>query len=861
MKKLLILVVAVILGIGTTFAGSVDVNTAKIIGQKFVQANFANTRANLELVYTIQTERGDAGFYVFNVDENGFVIVSADENFRPIVGFSDEGAFDADNISPEFAFYMNAILKGKEQKGNVSDPKVTEEWSSVMSSGRLLSYNNGRGVDYLVQTKWNQNPAPYNSMCPADPLGPGGHAYVGCVATAMSQVMKFWNYPTQGQGSHSYVCTANPYAGYAGHPEYGTLTANFGATTYDWDNMLNTYSSGNYTTEQGDAVATLCYHAGVSVDMMYGNTQDNGSGAYSDDVLSAATNYFLYSSQITQTSYSNITTWKNYLKEQFDLGWPVYHSGSSTTGGHAFVCDGYNDNDLFHYNWGWGGSDDGWFVVTEIDFNSNMRIIRNFVPADIYNNTIQAPTNMTVTKTSDVAQEATITWTNPSKTLTNQNVTSISQMVVERNGVVIYTAENATPGANMSFVDSDVPCYSTFEYRVYAVQSGAHGKYAAATESFGPTCEWKITATAQSMQGWNGAYLVAYDGAGREINSVTMTNNTPANIPFDVTIGKVSFAWQAGSSAVTLSFKIKDSTGATMYDFSGSSDEIPEGMFYSVNNGCGSAAPTDVPGNLRATTDGDNITLSWDGTKTTYGYNVYRDGYLINLVHGDSFVDENPGLGGHCYQVCTLTEGGESSLSNEACANAGEGCEAASNLWYTPQANGKPTITWSTPANAEGLSGYFVYRKTNEDGEYERVKIVAANKTEYKETKTLVEGNWYYYKVVAYYQDIDCNSAPAKSANGYEFFVKILYPVYEGVEEDMAQNVSVYPNPAKDNITVEAENISNVVIYNSIGQTVFAKDCNTEKLIVNTNDLESGIYMVKIVANGNTITKKVSVVR
>ena len=125
---------------------------------------------------------------------------------------------------------MNAIANGRVVfRSNGQDPKVAEEWESVRNYGRLLKYNNGRGGDeYLCQTIWNQNPAPYNSMCPADPQGPGGHAYVGCVATAMAQIMKFWNYPEVGQGSHTYYCNANPYAGYAGHPEYGPQTANFG---------------------------------------------------------------------------------------------------------------------------------------------------------------------------------------------------------------------------------------------------------------------------------------------------------------------------------------------------------------------------------------------------------------------------------------------------------------------------------------------------------------------------------------------------------------------------------------------------------------------------------------------------------
>lgn len=852
--------VAVLLGMGAMFANPVDVTTAKIVGQQFVQANFDQTRgSNLELIETFTASNGETSFYVFSVGEKGFVIVSADDNYRPIVGYSNDDNFNVDNR--ECNFYLNAIANGRAMyRSEGQDPKVAEEWESVRNYGRLLSYDKSRGNDeYLCQTLWNQNPAPYNSMCPADPLGPGGHVYVGCVATAMAQIMKFWNYPEQGQGSHSYTCTANPMAGYAGHPEYGTLTANFGATHYDWEHMLNSYN-GSYTTEEGNAVALISYHCGVSVNMMYGNTQDNGSGAFSGDVPNAIKQYFLYSNAATVRNYSNLESWKTMLKEQIELGWPVYHSGSSSEGGHAFVCDGYNGADMFHYNWGWGGSL-GWFVANEIDYNNSMAAIINFVPSNVYNNTAQAPTNVTVVKTSDTAQEATITWTNPTKTLSNQTLSSIDHIVIKRNGVVIHTIDNPAVGASMSYVDSNVPCFSTFEYKVLAVKDGVYGAAGSASESFGPKCSWKVVATASSVQGWKGGKLIAYDGAGSEMTSVTMTNSSPTTFPIDITLGRVSFGWKNGSENVDLTFKIKDSANNTLYEYSGSSGDIPAGMLLTANNGCGNTAPTESPRNLTSSSDGNDIILSWTGvSKADYGYNIYRDGVLIKLTRETEFVDEDLSIGGHCYEVCYLTDGGESAMSNETCATAGEGCNPGTNLWYTVQeSNKKPIITWEAPANASGLSGYFVYRKV-EGGNYENIKIVAPNKTEYKETKTLQDGTVYTYKVVAFYQAIDCYSAPIKARHGNKYHVDYYYSI-DGVDETMAETVAIYPNPAKDVMTVKAENISSVVIYNSIGQKVFEQKLDSNEAVINMGDFMSGIYMVRVVANGNEITKKVSVER
>lgn len=865
MKKTFMLAVAMILGLGVMIAKPVDVNTAKALGQKFVQANFDQSRsADLQLVYTFNTDRGEAGLYVFNVGNTGFVILSADDRFRPVVGYSDEGIFDPDNISPECNFYLNTLVLGRgEAKNSFADPEVVNEWQSLSDYGRLQSFNGGRGVPYMVQTKWNQNPAPYNSMCPADPLGPGGHDYVGCVATAMSQLMKYWNYPTQGQGSHSYICYPKP--GYAGHPEYGTLTANFGETTYDWANMLNTYSAGGYNQAQGDAVATICYHCGVAVDMMYGNVQDDGSGAYTEDVPGAIQNYFLYSSASAVQNYTgNVTTWKSILKEQFDRGWPVMYSGTDPNpngGGHAFICDGYDDSDLFHFNWGWGGSDDGYFVVTEIDYYQNMRIVSNFVPIDVYNNTMQAPTGFTVTKTSDVAQEATLVWTNPTKTLNNQTLTGIDQIVITRDGMVIHTIDNATPGASMSYVDSNVPCYSTFEYKVFGMKDGVRGSSANAFESFGPTCEWRIVATAGAMQGWKGGYITAYDGAGRPITTVTMTSNNPANIPVNLTLGRVSFGWTTGSGVVTLSFKIKDAAGNVVYDFpENTSDNIPEGFFYTGNNGCGNTAPTDVPGELFASQDGDNVILTWNApVKTDYGVNIYRDGFLCGLSQSNEFVDRAPGLGGHCYQICYLTDGGESQLSNEACATAGEGCDSGSNLWIEAQASGKPIVTWNGPEHNEGLSGFFVYRKIG-DEDYRRVKVLNANKFEYKETVMPEENTWYYYKVIPYYQSIDCYSAPIKARYGNEYYVKMYYSLTD-VNETVMADVNVYPNPTKESFTVEGENLQQVMVYNAIGQKVYEQTCEGNSVVVNLGSVETGLYMLKVVSRNGETVRKISVIR
>ena len=849
MRKLLSLVVAVILGMGTLFANPVDVNTAKALGQKYVQAKFEMTRnADLQLYYTVTSDKGEPCAYVFNLGNEGFVIVAASDNVRPILGYSENGPFDASNPYNGAMYmletYKNSISYAIE-KNIKATPDIAAQWRSLENCGRLNSNKRGT-VGPLVKTKWNQN-SPYNLYAPASSAqgAPGGRCYAGCVATAMSQVMKYWNHPAQGTGTHSYYC-----------PGFGQQSANFGATTYQWDLMPNTLTGASQA--QIEAVATLMYHCGVAVNMGFA---PDGSGAFSADVPPAMAQYFDYDYciQKARASYS-LATWNSMLKEEFDLGRPVYYSGQSSEGGHAFVCDGYDEEDFMHFNFGWSGSDDDWYAVDAIDYTSQAAAIFNYVPTHVYNNTVQAPSNVTAVKASEMAQQATISWTNPTKTMNNQTITAIDQMVVTRDGKIIYTVDNPAPGASMSFVDENVPCYSTFEYRVYAVLNGVNGAAGVASESFGPTCGWTIVATTTNMTGWKSAYIISYDGAGREIDRFTMTNSTPTTYIMNVTIGKVSFAWKAGSDNVQISFKIKDTDGNIVYEYSGTTNNIQEGLLYETNNGCGNPAPTAVPTNLTAYHDGANIYLTWEGSaKSNYGFNIYRDGVLFGLAHTNQYLDEAPSIGGHCYQVCVLGDGGESAMSNEACGTAGDGCDPARNEWYYYQANGKPTITWYPPEHTDGLSAYFIFRKIN-DGDYERIKILGPDKTEYKETRAFESGNWYYYRVVAFYEDIDCYSSPARSTYGNEYYVKI-YGSPEGVDEVDSQAVQVYPNPAKDMLTVKAENLSSVTVYNMMGQKVLSQAVNAEEITINTCDFESGIYMVRVVADGIEITRKISVIK
>jgi hypothetical protein len=363
--KLLFLSLAIIGLHLSSAARPVDLQTAQSIAIKFMATN------NLQLTATYQTDKNAAAFYVFNTTD-GFVIVSADDCETPIIGYSREGRFDPDNVPVQMEDYLQYFVARLQYgiENHIEANEVTaRQWELVKATGRLNERKNIQAVGPLLTEKWHQG-CLYNSLCP-EMDGPCDHAEVGCVAVAMGQIMHYWGYPTSGWGSNSYY-------------NQGTqLSADFGNTTYDWVYMPDSLTDAS-SEEEIEAVATLLYHCGVSVKMEYGN---NGSNASSSNVPDAMSRYFDYSRRIhreKKVKYSN-EEWLSMLKSSLDSLRPVYYSGQGSAGGHAFVCDGYDDNDLLHFNWGWGGNGDGYFALGNLNpisysFNNNNYAIFDIIP-------------------------------------------------------------------------------------------------------------------------------------------------------------------------------------------------------------------------------------------------------------------------------------------------------------------------------------------------------------------------------------------------------------------------------------------------------------------------------------------------
>lgn len=287
-------------------------------------------------------------YYVFaNGEDNGFTIVSGDDRMPEVVGYSAQGTYDPDHLPANYVGFMKAyqetveaLLKGDAQvSGGLAEAR---QWRAERAGSAAVA-------PLLDGIKWDQR-EPYNNMCP---LYEGTNRSVtGCVATAMAQVMMYYQYPKELKTTIKAYNTQT----------YGIQIPEISSgATYDWDNMLPDYSKSDYNSAQADAVAKLMYHCGAAVKMDYGPL----SGANVTPAILAT--YFGYDADLMQDLTRTVFTlqqWMTLIDNELKAKRPILYSGQASDGGHEFVCDGSDGKGLYHINWGWGGYQDGYFDLT-----------------------------------------------------------------------------------------------------------------------------------------------------------------------------------------------------------------------------------------------------------------------------------------------------------------------------------------------------------------------------------------------------------------------------------------------------------------------------------------------------------------
>ena len=355
-KKLALFVIAALM-MGAVFAAPVTTDMARRVAVNFWNSYYPE---NQKPVSDMQLRSFSElpHMYVFVNGEEGFVVVAADDRVRPVLGYSFDSPFP-EELNPELRYWLRGI--DQQVEAVVSLDKAADlRWEPLMQDAPStpLTLQN---VPKLCQTRWDQGD-PYNRKCPYD-SNYHARCVVGCVATAMAQIMKRWNFPSCGTGNRSYV-----------YGDYGVLSADFAHTTYRWELMPN--STGFAVDQQeADALSTLSYHCGVSVDMMYGPSATGGSGAYSSCgwwattcATSAFYTYFKYKPTLLHRSRENYndSIWLAMIDADLAEGRPIYYSGHDQEGGHAFILDGSNLDTMYHFNWGWSGYGDGFYTMSNL---------------------------------------------------------------------------------------------------------------------------------------------------------------------------------------------------------------------------------------------------------------------------------------------------------------------------------------------------------------------------------------------------------------------------------------------------------------------------------------------------------------
>ena len=371
-------------------AGNINANTARTVASNFIhqQAARGSFKAHNVALSDIKLVHAEASgavkdandYYAFNLTGGGFIIIAGEDRAAQVLGYSDKGQLDFNNLPYNL-------------KGLLDSYKSEIEYLQTYTGNDLIaatqSFTATGTVGPLIQTTWGQED-PYDWQCP---LKNGEYCVVGCVATAMAQVMYYWKYP---EGSEALSAYNSSGYGYVDALPATTFDYNLILLSYchwDWDNSVLVQDT--YTDAQAQAVAKLGRYCGQSVKMMY---SPDGSGAYTSNQLSAMKSFGFSSSKLYTkgngwNGYST-TQWENMIKAEIDAGRPILYSANDSYGGggHAFICDGYNSDGKFHFNMGWYGTCDGWYASTALNmthrdgeylrFNSNHEMITGIEPPE-----------------------------------------------------------------------------------------------------------------------------------------------------------------------------------------------------------------------------------------------------------------------------------------------------------------------------------------------------------------------------------------------------------------------------------------------------------------------------------------------
>ena len=330
------LILTLLFSATANYADNVDFNAALRIARTYVNISkkaAKNLKTRAAATITQQP------YYVFNDDTGkGFVVVAGDDKMGEVLAYSHEAFIDMANLNPEARYLFDSYRQVYEELGKNKGLTTRAKTATKATDD----------VQPLLKSKWGQD-YPYSKQT----------QYVtGCVATAVAQVMYYHKWPAQGKGQESYTVKF----------DNTVRSADFTKSHYDWDNMLPDYNRRNITTKQEDAVALLMNDVGIATNMQY---TDRASGTQSYMAERALRNYFDYDASMVTRANEGVDNFIEIVKNELRNGFPLYISGDSKTGGgHAWVCDGFDEEDRFHMNFGWNGQANGYYSLATLSVTS-----------------------------------------------------------------------------------------------------------------------------------------------------------------------------------------------------------------------------------------------------------------------------------------------------------------------------------------------------------------------------------------------------------------------------------------------------------------------------------------------------------
>lgn len=560
-------------------------------------------------------------YYVCNIEKGGFVVVSGDDRFKEVLGYSTDGTFTSYDELPDGLQYWLSFLSNE----MAAALDAGYERSSVATS--MANADVQQSVEPLLATKWNQT-APYNNKI--------GSYMTGCVATGMAQVMKYWSYPEHGIGSHKGAYSPN-------------YSADFANTTYDWKNMLNEYGTGWESPEEIDAVATLMLHCGVSVDMQWSTSSSAAVSVASGYALS---HYFGYNKNIyaENRDFISLGQWKALLIDQLQTGHPICYSGMGEVKGqrmgHYFICDGYDaTNGKFHFNWGWSGLYDGYYEITSLEpgtggagagagsYNLDQQILVNVQPQET--GYAVAHFDAKSVSMSAIGMAATVMVENIENNCTNNYKGTIGLAVYNADG----TLNKYIPCEDFPMSGLSIGSKLTYEYKYNVNLSGiADGTY--------------TVCSATQLEGIDGlspirAIYTNPTYFTMEIKSGSSATFNPQSIKVDLAVESIEIASDAANNVyhnTPALFKVKVKNNSAQ-DFN---DEVG----INISAGRGSTQNITAPASIAASetktinvygrvtlSPKDNVTA-----KACYGidggYTTFGNGVTINIKAEDTAIDE-----------------------------------------------------------------------------------------------------------------------------------------------------------------------------------------------------------------------------